>query len=927
MANSKEYPSQPGGFSAFGAQGGVTTFRLNATAVRNLNVDGSITHKSVGRAYVRSPEQEGADAISRLVWVPDGIVITPRNAANKQGWGLPPTVDPSDETKPGLGTPGGDFPFVVLSKYKHNNTPEYLHTVYSLPERYGFKYLSMHLNWPANYLDGVDENGALMAGDAGAWGRGSSYLPQFVSRWVPLLKEKKQEGWFCHRPAVRTGPEQTEDEKEENILPPPTPLYDGMLDSINALRASADEPAHALSRPIVGWTPDLAQATVGEFVRSNVFDTSSTDFRVGWQTFTERAVYRTGVVTIGAQMLYAGERPDDDTAGAYAGELIEFMAETPAEYTKMTQDYTNGFRKNIFDVQLQGQYYAEVVTFGTWRTVGLNDDSGAPIVSVFAAQNPARGSTRTTWVHPELGHVSVSARPTPVNPLSTKNLLKPGAQSLYYKQLSWQVLKEDDITNTHREFVLGAALRVRPLIGETPQDAALRAALLEEWVADKKDRELRYKASRIEGLLPPDDVCEDSEAGLPPGLVARDLDLRVLIYVEDGPINIAPSPSTTCSFRLVVGKAEDFLATREIVTEFTLPFNPMVVNMTTNFSEDGEKALLCVSELSGELADDVHGEILHFYELNGDVITHIDTSSIEIEVENIVDVSQTLTVAGECKLFGYYDVNELKWVKMKVDSTSIREDDPLLLGRTLYASLKFPGGLEWAYTNTVSGPSSTDVSVTGVVKHILALNPLHLDRAHWIEITLSRHNDSTSKVSAMVMRNMLSPEFVKQLYTDIEIDSAAGGSAFLIPLNSIKSSGSGPWSHVVHPAYATAVPTENFQAAFWLGGGRSDIQAGALFLSDAPHKTPRSTPLAPIMHNWSAKFSGQDECSMAETDDGYAFCALFSAAAFGFGATASAPNAFNNLNNRIAVRSSSMDLEELTGISDLSDNIWPLWSM
>lgn len=858
---------------------------IDTPALHRDNPDGSSSKKVLGKLYTKPGEKPVIFVeVSKLAWVPEGIVFTPRTAAAPNGWGLPPTPD-------GKGTPGGDFPYVILNKYKHNNTPEYLHTVYSDSPVLGVDTLRMSLNWPALYID--DE-------DTVAW-QSNRKLQQFMCRWIPILTEKRQATWFAHRPKVR---DYSFEVQQSTFI------------AVNLVRAAASKPA--FSKPLEGWTTDSAQATCLENVKAKTFAHDSVLYRYGWQTTDERALDRVGRYQESGENLYASGTGTSKTDLAL--EAVAWWQTSPLHYAAMIKDYTNGSRAQ-YTLNGTAQLIGEVMTVGTWNRANLGlAFSEREVATVQESINP-RGESCTTWRHPLFGSISTMNSPSLGGYFGTRNMIWGEKQVYSFKQTD--IIAVANVIadfNIHRENLLGAGMVVK-MTGDVMES--------EQWdkiVKEKKRREERYSKILAKQSLPPDTACVDSEVGIDLVQASWKLEVRTLSYEEFGLPYQTPNPATVCKFILRGGKMEDFIKTRATIKEFTIPFNPCGFYSSALFSQDGTKAIVAAAELLDDgngASSKWQGEKLHFYEFDGDTASEVATSQIDILVTDIAGLYKQ-TANGQVKLYPYYEEDTLKWVEMKVAHEGSRNSLANTSKRALYASLIFADSFEWVYYNTASGGAvgSSDVAVDGVVKHILYLDPINTERTHWIEFTIVSTSPSVTTVSAAVMRDIKAPTLVKTLYSSVTVDAQSNGDPWLVPMYTDKSSlTTALWTQYIHPAWrwsGSGLPASDFKGSFGLGGVSFERPAGAPYSRGAAG-SPRSTPLAPVVFGRSVRFP--DNLADGVFDSDYALGGALFGQPFGFGKTGAPTDTW------VYFKSSSLDLEAITGISGMDDNILPLWSL
>ena len=157
---------------------------------------GPLAFKSIRADEEVAEEEEHEGPVSRLVWLPEGFVITPRTPAAPDGFGMPPTAD-------GRGTPGGPLREVIINRFRYNQYPDALVSVLGQtqgPERRVVCAGLFYMDWEA--VEGPF--------GIGAWSDdGTEFTPQFRPgsgyRFTPAFTEADGGAWFCHRPAYSVG--------------------------------------------------------------------------------------------------------------------------------------------------------------------------------------------------------------------------------------------------------------------------------------------------------------------------------------------------------------------------------------------------------------------------------------------------------------------------------------------------------------------------------------------------------------------------------------------------------------------------------------------------------------------------------------------------------------------------------------------------
>lgn len=241
--------------------------------------------------------------VSRLIWLPEGFMITPRkNGTAPEGWGLPDTPD-------NFGTPDGPLRQVIINKCPNNNYPDRMFAAMAptggmkwtlapaffkayeaeptletpdgpVPNtwRAGIKDPRINgedgLEIPAEWALSTDELLALL--DA-------SHAPQVA----PLLRlrviEPTTEEWHCHRPQL------------VRYVDPDAPAVLNRVDIRDAVLKEVFDETNAargdmpgLFPPLRGWYSGIAESVLFEMRESRVQAHDFDGYREGYRTFDER---------------------------------------------------------------------------------------------------------------------------------------------------------------------------------------------------------------------------------------------------------------------------------------------------------------------------------------------------------------------------------------------------------------------------------------------------------------------------------------------------------------------------------------------------------------------------------------------------------------------------------------------------------------
>lgn len=260
---------------------GVPVYRLSRQTPYGqvtASVHGPLAFKavhSVAEPEEPAPEEEVA-GITRLVWLPEGFVITPRTAGAPDGFGMPPTPD-------GKGTPGGPLREVIINRLENNSYPDAIHKalgdaseeVAGRPLRVCAAGL-MCMDWEIDKPDDKVRGGGFSVGMniAGKW------VQQFSDRFDTNFNEIDVSEWYCHRPMVDPG-------QEDKFLK-------RMRDRVNEMRAAVGRAP--VGRPLRGSDGMLSESAAYAAHYSGIMAHDCDLFRDGHHKFYDRSQLRCGSV-------------------------------------------------------------------------------------------------------------------------------------------------------------------------------------------------------------------------------------------------------------------------------------------------------------------------------------------------------------------------------------------------------------------------------------------------------------------------------------------------------------------------------------------------------------------------------------------------------------------------------------------------------
>ena len=262
-------------------------------------------------------EEEEVTGITRLVWLPEGFVITPRTAGAPDGFGMPPTPD-------GKGTPGGPLKQVIINRFKDNQYPD---AVY----RWGMEQAGMKpgagqvvagnlfmMDWELDKESGFGIGIVLPADGAGE----GEFLPQFDKRWVPNYAEPDSGEWHCHRPMPAH-------ESEQQLR---------MRMETNLLREEVGRPPFgAMLRGRNGW---LSSDAVYQMRYSGIYGHGSRKFRVGHQEFLDRTRRDGWHSAYNENIMF--RQGDDPESLDFAVTAVAAWRSSPSHYGAIIEDFSDG---------------------------------------------------------------------------------------------------------------------------------------------------------------------------------------------------------------------------------------------------------------------------------------------------------------------------------------------------------------------------------------------------------------------------------------------------------------------------------------------------------------------------------------------------------------------------------------------------------
>ena len=274
------------------------------------SVHGPLAFKSIrSDEEAASDEEEEAAPLVRLVWLPEGFVITPRSSEAPDGYGMPPTPNKR-------GTAGGPIREVILNRFRDNQYPDALFQRANGPIPDATRVCAANLF----YMDWEVEPGSFSIGMPIQAGGKRLWRAQFVRRFETNFSEPETAQWHCHRPSYASE----------------SALHRYLREQANMLRTAASVPP--LSPPLRGTEGLLSESPIYMAGWSGIVGHDSRAFRPGHQDFTERSTYRDLVPYASAENLFHASA----SAGVgmdFARMAMDGWRNSPEHYATLTTDW------------------------------------------------------------------------------------------------------------------------------------------------------------------------------------------------------------------------------------------------------------------------------------------------------------------------------------------------------------------------------------------------------------------------------------------------------------------------------------------------------------------------------------------------------------------------------------------------------------
>jgi len=673
-------------------------------------------HARQAEAEQTPQPQENPPAIVRLVWLPEGFVITPRSAQAPQGRGLPPNAD-------GSYTPGGPLPQVIINQLPHNGYPDALYRQEMqkagiAPVPAATRVCAANLffkDW--ELLDEGFGIGLHLPDPKDS--KKTIWRAQFKNRFETNFAEAKDETgkWYCHRPQFA----------QENGV------RQYLRQQTNAIRNLAGQ--KDLGAPLRGMEGELSESPAYMTQYSGVFGHDSYQFPQGHISALMRVDRAATGPSKGENLhLQPGSNADVTTANI----AVQGWRTSPGHYANMIRDWHDGDGS---------KYYASL------------DSAVRPLLpdaAVHTTQDKPYGLDATySPLNPPVKPAIVSAQIFDGRkdwvfhngiPRASNDELLPLIECRLLRHVYFHFSGNFILNETSGSFLAYANSRKPPAAKNDwlPRFAWRgRLLYLGEALRDINRFEIMAvkEVTRNGSIAALRVACREQSAD--------DDNVHIVLYE---------------------GAITDFAATCTEIGRLDISGNDSHVFSTPVFSESGEKMALMLARLDTTHANSAIpndwgtsitgclGQILHFFEFADGAFTQVDVAQIDIAPRHekkgadpySFEASQSLTAS--CRYLPVYAGETLEYVVLHIDSHFYFKDTEVenANGMTeheiennfrLFCELKFPGGTRIVCYDLSAPDFASDI--IGFYRVILALDVQHPQSA-----LLARYDMPPSSASA-----------------------------------------------------------------------------------------------------------------------------------------------------------------------------------
>lgn len=682
----------------FAETAGIQTYRRYTTFADGSRIIAS-TQAGIERVLidaaphpVEEEEEESSQKMNRLVWLPEGFVLTPKSVASPNGFGMPPTED-------GLGTPGGPLKQVIVNRFVNNQYPDSVCEGIVGPQNPSVRTFCVaplfFMDWEIN-----DRNFGI-----GVWD-GAEFLPQFSARWVPKYREPETGTWYCHRPMYALDAERL--------------VHKTIREETNMVRA-VDSLA-PVGLPVRGSENGLAETITFLMGDSKVLGHGSIKYRAGYRDFEDfRFPARFGMAGTTSPLLPSSTAGENlYLQGNTATVTQQRLGEDAVQWWRNSSEH---YANMIRDWRLSGAHYGCIESASAQELSGIIEAQDPPYDGTEPSDpypSPVQGYTATQIFHGMQNFVTPSqvgqegdnalglASPFFTQghgyfPRVAMNYLATGAVLVHFKGRSIEVFKNNATNGVFsvtaaKMVVSGGTVTKMRVAGHWRATAAATNHYVRIYEGDAHD----FAATRI----------------------------LIGAYLLPSDIGQMSIPKFSASGSLMV-----FSYTRAVSES-------SVVGLGVTVSQDLQDG---TSTTATSNNDRVWGETLHFFEFAGGAFNEITTAqSLDVTVSRWVTGIHQACI-GEYKVFADYSGETVVYATAVIDS----ETDQSGVGTytetvRLRGSLRFPDFSTIEYTHTDTGAG---LEVSGFFRHFLYLDIMRPERTVYMQYDVSGTNIHTFRMA------------------------------------------------------------------------------------------------------------------------------------------------------------------------------------
>lgn len=647
------------------------------------NIAGPIERLHIHAQRPKPANPEAPSPMARLAWVPRGFVITPRTPTAPNGYGMPPTPD-------GKGTPGGPLRQVIINRHAGNQYPEAVYANYTagtIDTANAVAGSLFYEDWELDRSTGFalgTKNNLPELPEERIWTAQFKPLdqPPPRARYTSLLPEPDGPAWLCHRPTYAT---------EDAVT--------ALVRSETNLRRAAV--GRAPLQPIIrGWAGELATDAIYQIQYSGTFGHSSPLFRPGHQELTDRLNARGGWTYGAGENLAYGY-------GAYSLELamaiVEAWTNSPGHYANMIENW-----------ELDGNAFPF-----------MDFASGPALLQ------------RNQLPPYDLNGPTVPFLP-PLNTRASVQIFGNPQSWVYASSERDGLLGLDGPNATQDMFIPAYRVSSAP-----PEEGSE-----DDPYVTYRGRTLYLNAGPVDGR-----IWRTVAVGMRTDSVTGQARMREATITRD-------TPTSQAYLSLFEGRMDDYVATRVLLARYALSTVDASLIGRPRFSASGERMVFSVLRLvdvpTGRIESDfsasggasgVLGHVIRFVEYRDGQFYDLLEDQLLIEPLSFGSRFHSQRCVGSCRLMADYDGELVVYARIDVAASSA-QSTPNGYTKSFTGVLVFPNGSSLPYAETTMNTTSelTGAAAHGVFRHLLPFDIMRPEGIAYVEYRLPA--DDTQRLTA-----------------------------------------------------------------------------------------------------------------------------------------------------------------------------------